>query len=87
MVAPLHIHTNITTMEGTRTGPRERASPGLKGLPYEVNLKDMGVSHPFVVFEGEKGPCCSTLHIIKQVHSAVRYDFTRIFIASELVIV
>ena len=67
-------------------GPREN-EPGVGGLPYEMDLKGRWMGHPFVVFEGENDPCCSTLDIIKQAYSAVRYDFTRIFIASELVII
>ena len=67
-------------------GPREN-EPGVGGLPYEMDLKGRWMGHPFVVFEGENGPCCSTLHFIKQAYTAVRYDFTRILIASELVII
>jgi hypothetical protein len=67
-------------------GPREN-EPGVGGLPYEMDLKGRWMGHPFVVFEGENDPCCSTLDIIKQAYTAVRYDFTRIFLASELVIV
>ena len=73
-------------MEGPYTGARE-SKLGVKDLPYEVDLKVRWMGHPFVVFEGENDPCCSTLDIIKQAYSAVRYDFTRIFIASELVII
>ena len=67
-------------------GPREN-EPGVGGLPYEMDLKGRWMGHQFVVLEGENDPCCSTLHFIKQAYTAVRYDFTRIFIASELVIV
>ena len=73
-------------MEGPYTGARE-SKLGVKDLPYEVDLKGRWMGHPFVVFEGENDPCCSTLDIIKQAYSAVRYDFTRILIASELVII
>ena len=52
-----------------------------------MDLKGRWMGHPFVVFEGENDPCCSTPNFIKQAYTAVRYDFTRIFIASELVIV
>ena len=52
-----------------------------------MDLKDRWMGHPLVVFEGENDPCCSTLHFIKQAYTVVRYDFTRIFVASELVIV
>ena len=67
-------------------GPRENEPP-VGGLPYEMDLKGRWMGHPFVVFEGENDPCCSTLHFIKQAYTDVRYDFTRIFLASELVIV
>ena len=67
-------------------GPREN-EPGVGGLPYAMDLKGRWMGHPFVVLEGENDPCCSTLHFIKQAYTAVRYDFTRIFIASELAIV
>ena len=67
-------------------GPREN-EPGVGGLPYEMDLKGRWMGHPFVVFEGENDPCCSTPNFIKQAYTAVRYDFTRIFIANELVIV
>ena len=83
MVDVLHIPTNMA-MEGPRMGPRERESkPGVGGLPYEVNLKGRRMGHPFVVFEGKKGTCCSTLHFTKQVYTAVRHDFARIIVASE----
>jgi hypothetical protein len=73
-------------MEGPRTGPGE-SEPGVGGLSYEVNLKGRGMGHPFVVFEGKKGPCCSTLQFTEQVYTAVRHGFTRIFVASEHVTV
>ena len=73
-------------MEGPYTGARE-SKLGVEGLPYEVDLKGRWMGHPFVVFEGENDPCCSTLHFIKQAYTVVRYDFTRIIVASELVIV
>ena len=63
----LHIPTNMA-MEGPRMGPRE-SEPGVGGLPYEVNLKGRRMGHPFVVFEGKKGTCCSTLHFTKQVYT------------------
>jgi hypothetical protein len=51
-------------------GPREN-EPGVGGLPYEMDLKGRWMGHPFVVFEGENDPCCSTLHFIKQAYTAV----------------